>query len=135
MCTILCECEATVNSRPLTYLSIDPSDLTPLMPNMFLQEIREIGTPDVDIVTEIDLREKNSHVRNLKVDLRKRFRSEYLGQIRENANKVQQGQVKIGDLVFIGCDDKKRLEWPLGKITDEFAGRDGNVRTYHLKTQ
>ena len=89
MCTILCECEATVNSRPLTYLSIDPSDLTPLMPNMFLQEIREIGTPDVDIVTEIDLREKNSHVQNLKVDLRKRFRSEYLGQIRENANKVQ----------------------------------------------
>ena len=44
MLTILCECEAIVNSRPLTYISSDCDDLTHLTPSMFLQEVREIGT-------------------------------------------------------------------------------------------
>ncbi|GFW22781.1 integrase catalytic domain-containing protein [Trichonephila clavipes] len=33
--TIVCECEALLNSRPLTYLPEDPSDLVPITPSLF----------------------------------------------------------------------------------------------------
>lgn len=48
--TILCDAEALINARSLTYMSDDPSDLKPLTPAMFLQEIQEVGTPDCDML-------------------------------------------------------------------------------------
>ncbi|GFU78707.1 integrase catalytic domain-containing protein [Trichonephila clavipes] len=48
--TLLCDAESIINSRPITYLSEDPKDLVALTPAMFLQEIREIGVPDFDMI-------------------------------------------------------------------------------------
>ena len=39
MYTVLYDCEAVVNSRPMTYISSDCNDLAPLTPNMFLHLI------------------------------------------------------------------------------------------------
>ncbi|GFT01967.1 integrase catalytic domain-containing protein [Trichonephila clavipes] len=47
--TILCECEKVVNSRPLTYLSEDTQDLTPITPARFLFEIPTADTKDLDV--------------------------------------------------------------------------------------
>ncbi|GFX73985.1 uncharacterized protein TNCV_2954681 [Trichonephila clavipes] len=47
--TILCECEKVVNSRPLTYLSEDMQDLTPITPEMFLFQIPTADTKDLDV--------------------------------------------------------------------------------------
>ena len=49
--TGLCDSEAIINSRPLTYLSDDLEDLKPLSPSLFLQKIKEIGVPDCDMFT------------------------------------------------------------------------------------
>ncbi|GFX38438.1 DUF5641 domain-containing protein [Trichonephila clavipes] len=46
MCTVLCDCESLINSRPLTYVTDDVEDLEPLTPTMFLQDIREVGVPE-----------------------------------------------------------------------------------------
>lgn len=48
--TIICDCEAAINSRPLTYLSEDVNDIVPLTPSLFLQDVKEIGTVDLDYV-------------------------------------------------------------------------------------
>ncbi|GFW83521.1 pro-Pol polyprotein [Trichonephila clavipes] len=48
--TLLCDAESIINSIPITYLSEDPKDLVALTPAMFLQEIREIGVPDFDMI-------------------------------------------------------------------------------------
>ncbi|GFW03600.1 integrase catalytic domain-containing protein [Trichonephila clavipes] len=48
--TLLYDAESIINSRPITYLSEDPKDLVALTPAMFLQEIREIGVPDFDMI-------------------------------------------------------------------------------------
>ncbi|GFT12009.1 DUF5641 domain-containing protein [Trichonephila clavipes] len=38
-------------------------------------------------------------------------------------------------MVLIGNDNKKRLSWPIAKITELIHGRDGEIRTIRLKTQ
>ncbi|XP_033222835.1 uncharacterized protein LOC117176691 [Belonocnema kinseyi] len=55
MYTVLCDCELTLNSRPLTYVSEEPSDLKPLTPAMFLHDIIQSEMPDLDIINRLDL--------------------------------------------------------------------------------
>ncbi|GFV56179.1 integrase catalytic domain-containing protein [Trichonephila clavipes] len=43
-------CERVINSKPLTYVSEDVDDVSPLTPEMFLREIPESGVPDIDTV-------------------------------------------------------------------------------------
>ncbi|GFT60819.1 DUF5641 domain-containing protein [Trichonephila clavipes] len=42
---------------------------------------------------------------------------------------------RIGEMVLIGNDNKKRLSWPIAKIIELIPGRDGEIRTVRLKTQ
>ncbi|GFV35514.1 DUF5641 domain-containing protein [Trichonephila clavipes] len=41
--------------------------------------------------------------------------------------------LKIGEVVFVGDDNKKRLVWALAKIIELIPGRDGKIRTVRLK--
>ncbi|GFW29286.1 integrase catalytic domain-containing protein [Trichonephila clavipes] len=41
--TVLCDCEAVVNSRPLTYVLEDPNDLIPLAPSLFFKRKEYLG--------------------------------------------------------------------------------------------
>lgn len=63
MITILCDCEAIVNSRPLTYMSTDSTDLVPLTPNMFLRDLAESQVVDFDA---IEAKGQNSFTRECK---------------------------------------------------------------------
>lgn len=40
MNTILCDCEAVINSRPLTYLTEETGEAAAITPAMFLQDIQ-----------------------------------------------------------------------------------------------
>ncbi|XP_035208788.1 uncharacterized protein LOC118183380 [Stegodyphus dumicola] len=59
--TSLCDCEATINSRPLTYIEDNSEGLKPLNPACFLQSIPSSETIDLD---EID---SNSREESLRV--------------------------------------------------------------------
>lgn len=48
LAAVFCDCEAVVNARPLKYMSSDGSDLMPLTPPLFLQDVWEVGVPDCD---------------------------------------------------------------------------------------
>lgn len=136
MLTVLCDCESVINARPLTYLSDDPRELAPITPNLFLQEIREVGLPDCDVIDREKLKKRFKYRQFLKEELRKRFRSEYLGQLKyASAKKLAEGrQIKLGDIVLIGNDCSKRLEWPLGRVIELLPGKDGIVRVVRLRT-
>ncbi|OXU20315.1 hypothetical protein TSAR_004832 [Trichomalopsis sarcophagae] len=43
MLTTLIDCEAVINSRPLTFISEGYEEAIPISPSMFLQEVKEIG--------------------------------------------------------------------------------------------
>ena len=54
--TILTDCEAVVNARPLTYLCENQNDLVGLSPAMFIQDIQKVGVPDLDCIDKVKLR-------------------------------------------------------------------------------
>ncbi|XP_071652822.1 uncharacterized protein [Temnothorax longispinosus] len=108
MLTVLCDCESVINARPLTYLSDNPRDLAPITPSLFLQEICEVGLPDCNFIDREKLKGRFKYRQFLKEELRKRFRSEYLGQL--------------------------KIEWPLGRVIELFPGKDGIVRVVRLIT-
>ncbi|GBO25679.1 hypothetical protein AVEN_62660-1 [Araneus ventricosus] len=134
--TTLCECEKVVNSRPLTYLSEDMQDDTPITPAMFLFDISTTEVKDLDVRDANHFRKRLRFRAKVIEELRKRFRSEYLGQlIQRQKQDPQSSNICEGDIVLIGDDVKKRLQWPLARIIELIPGKDGLVRSVKLKTQ
>lgn len=132
--TVVCECEAILNSRPLTYLSEDPSDLVPLTPSLFLQDQTEYCVADLDQNDLHSLRKRAKHLHSVKEKLKTRFQKEYISILKQSGN-VHQTPLEVGDMVLIGSDNKKRVDWPLAKIVEIYKGRDGVSRVAKVKTQ
>ncbi|XP_055924549.1 uncharacterized protein LOC129956644 [Argiope bruennichi] len=133
--TVLCDAEGIINSRPLTYLSEDNEDLIALTPAMFLQDVKEIGVPDID---EIDAKRMNKRFfyrQKVCQDLRKRFRIEYLGHLREFSKIRNESKIKEGDIVLIGDSNVKRINWPLGRVIKLYLGKDKKVRLVEVQTK
>ncbi|GFT51686.1 integrase catalytic domain-containing protein [Trichonephila clavipes] len=76
--TVLCDCERGIHSRPLTYVSEDVGDVSPLTPEMFLPEMPESGVPDIDIVDREKLSKRIKYLQKMRQQLRSKFRIEYL---------------------------------------------------------
>ncbi|XP_055938249.1 uncharacterized protein LOC129968417 [Argiope bruennichi] len=134
MNTVLCDCERVMNSRPLTYVSKDAEDLEPLTPAMFLHNFRETGVPDLDLIEETKFNKRLAYRNRIQKALRKRFRSEYLGQLREIQKVKRETALCIGDIVLVE-DNTKRLNWNLGRILKLFQGKDNRARVALVKTK
>ncbi|GFW05643.1 putative RNA-directed DNA polymerase from transposon X-element [Trichonephila clavipes] len=107
--TVLCDCESVINSRPLTYLSENSDDLAPLSPAMFLVENRNLDVPDIDYRDAVNLRKRNKN------------------------KKGPLSELRLGEIVLIGDDIKKRMHWPLAKVIRPIPGKYGKIRTVELK--
>ncbi|UYV63815.1 hypothetical protein LAZ67_2005744 [Cordylochernes scorpioides] len=133
--TIICDTESLMNSRPLTYMSEDVEDLSPLTPALFLHDLKEIGVPDLDSIERASLQKRYRFRQRLREDLRKRFRTEYFGFLRQETKRRSKTRpIKVGDLVLIGQDNAKRVNWPLARVVEVYPGRDGPVRVAKLRT-
>ncbi|GFX67405.1 integrase catalytic domain-containing protein [Trichonephila clavipes] len=131
--TVLCDCEAVVNSRPLTYVLEDPNDLIPLTPSLFLNGKSSYDTIDLGLSEFSKFQKRIKYRRKLIHDFRSRFRKEYLGQLHQKRPEKPGHDFKVGDVVMIEELSKKRVYWPLGKVISLLPGRDGKVRTLKLK--
>ncbi|GFT81783.1 DUF5641 domain-containing protein [Trichonephila clavipes] len=90
--TVVCDSESVINSRPLTYLSEDQEDLVALPPAMFLQEIKENGVPDLDLIDSQRMNRRFLYRQRIRQELRKRFRLEYLGQLKSFSKSRKEGR-------------------------------------------
>jgi hypothetical protein len=132
--TCLCEVEATINGRPLTYITEEPEDLIPLTPAMFLQDVFESNFPEIENVDGDGLRLAYQGLKKLKEELRSRFRKEYLSLLVHRGKERKANEVKVGDIVHVGSDNRKRLEWPLARIIELIVGKDGKIRLAKVRT-
>ncbi|GFT37481.1 integrase catalytic domain-containing protein [Trichonephila clavipes] len=106
--TVVCDSESVINSRPLTYLSEDQEDLVALTPAMFLQEIKENGVPDLDLIDSQRMNRRFLYRQRIRQELRKRFRLEYLGQLKSFSKSRKEDVIKEGDIVLIGDTNSKK---------------------------
>ncbi|GBO37080.1 hypothetical protein AVEN_95845-1 [Araneus ventricosus] len=102
---------------------------------MFLRDIQESGIPDLDQIDSTSLQKRFLYRLKLREDLRKRFRSEYLGQLRSYAKRSRNRYTFcVGDVVLVEST-AKRINWPLGKVVQLIEGKDGVVRLVKIRTK
>ncbi|XP_055910735.1 uncharacterized protein LOC129945101 [Eupeodes corollae] len=132
--TIVVEAEGMVNARPLTYMSSNPLDLTPLTPSHFLigncgPSIREASSSSLEIQLLWKQRMKYLGM------LEKRWRTEYLQLLRSfHHNKGSSSvQLEKNDVVLVFDAGKPRINWRMAVIEKTFPGRDGKIRACEIR--
>lgn len=68
-------------------------------------------------------------------NLRKRFRKEYLSQLILKSRKGEKHVFKEGEIVMIGDNSKKRIDWSMARVEKLVVGCGGIVRVAILKTK
>ena len=135
--TLLTEVEKILNSRPLTHLSDDVSDLSPLTPNHILLGLHR----NWDYACEVNDRDVNSRKKYRQVQaIANRFweqwRREYLPRLTKRTRwRENLKNISVGELVVLVEDDQKRGKWPLARVTKVFTSADGVVRSLEIKTK
>ncbi|GFW63984.1 integrase catalytic domain-containing protein [Trichonephila clavipes] len=82
---------------------------------MFLQEIESSDLTDIDCLDHQEINKRIRHVQTIREQLRKRFRIEYLGQLREQTQHHRKSR-------------------PL-RVIQLIPGKDGHVRVARVKTE
>ncbi|KAJ8970521.1 hypothetical protein NQ317_007515 [Molorchus minor] len=57
-----------------------------------------------------------------------------LGQLKSLNETKLKATIKIGDIVLIGNDFRKRIEWPIRRVVDVMPRKDGCVRLVRVRT-
>lgn len=142
--TILTEIEATLNSRPLTYLYTDINDDPPLTPSQFLYGHRLLTLPgieeDSDYIPQESAKDLTGRVKYNQTIMHafwKQWQRGYLTGIREQhssqANKnISEKPVARVKVVLIH-DETPRTQWKLEVIIQLHWGKDGLVRSVTLR--
>lgn len=132
--TLMCEVEVIVNSRPLTTISSDSTDLLPLTPNHLLT-LR--GSPlnlgEFDCSGSYS-RRRWRRVQYLADLFWKRWKKEYLSlmQKRQKWNVIKGGLNKH-DLVLLVDETLPRCHWSLGRVVSVITSADGLIRSAKVK--
>lgn len=137
MYTVLTQIEACLNSRPLSPLSDDPADLSPLTPGHFLtgDSLTAFPEPDLKHIQENRL-SRYQHLQSMLQHFWQRWQAEYLHQLQQR-NKWRTTSPTTfgpGTLVLIKDDNLPPLRWRLGRIVELHTGADRITRVVSIKT-
>lgn len=136
MNTLLTQVESCLNSRPITALSEDPSDLEPLTPAHFLIGASLQALPDLDVTNIPTNRLSKFEAVQRKVqDFWNRWRQEYLSQLQGRTKRWRPPvEIVVGKMVVICDDNLPPMRWKLGRVEQVHPGLDGVVRVVTLRT-
>ncbi|XP_035220187.1 uncharacterized protein LOC118193242, partial [Stegodyphus dumicola] len=133
--TVLCDCERIVNSRPLTYVPNDIEAPLPLTPEKILHETPQSGVPDIDNVDKEKLSRRAKYHQRMRELLRVRFRSKYLGQLRQQSTRNYKNKpLSVGEIVLLEDQNKSRAYWNLARVIRVIPGRNGSIRVARVKS-
>lgn len=133
--TLLASIEACLNSRPISALSDDPHDLSPLTPGHFLIGRALIAVPEESV---LDLRESRinrwQRVRRLQEQFWKTWTKDYLLSLQQR-NKWQQRckNLREGELVFVCNDLLPPTKWELARVLRVHPDKTGLVRVVEVR--
>ena len=130
VCTLFCEVESILNSRPLTSISDDPNDLEPLSPNhILLMKCGPTFPPGLFSSSDLYARRRWRQVQYLADLFWSRWKKEYVAnlQTRQKWNRSLPS-LSVGDLVLLVDFNLPRDRWALGRIINTFPDEFGSVR-------
>lgn len=135
--TTLTQIEAILNSRPISALSNDPSDLAPLTSGHFLigRPITSFPEKDVSDFPEnrLTIWEKSSQIQQL---FWKRWKIDYLNRLQNRPKWIYPAKnIEVNDLVLVKDDNTPPLNWPLARVIEVLPGKDNRVRVVKIKTK
>lgn len=134
--TILVQIECLLNNRPLSILSSDPSDISALTPNHFLNVTPLKFLPAEDVTDISDNRLSRYQLLNkITHSFWRRWSQEYLTSLQQREKwNTPSKPIEIGTIVVIKDNNAHPLCWPLGIIDATYPGKDNIVRTVKVRT-
>lgn len=124
MSTVTAQIEACVNSRPISHISDDPSDITPLTPGHFL-----IGEAPITVPEETYLQTNTNRLSRWQLTQRRlqdfwsRWSKEYLTNLQQRPKWLKAlPNLQIGDLVIVKEDHLPPSKWVMARIIDTHPG-------------
>ena len=137
--TVLSEVAAAVNSRPISYVSDNPDEWTPITPANFLRggalqkplcEVVPLDEPNRSSLTR-KIAERTTYYRSLV----NRWKADYITQLRSANKTAGNGEpvIKKDDVCLFQDDQKPRAKWDLVRVIEAHVGRDEKIRTYTVK--
>ncbi|XP_047992482.1 uncharacterized protein LOC125231164 [Leguminivora glycinivorella] len=132
--SLFSQIEAILNSRPLTPLSSDPTDPSPLTPGHFLIGRPLTSVPSRAITTKYPNRYER--IEQLRQHFWDRWRREYVAELQQRTKwKTKQQELRVGDLVILKEDQLPPLQWRLARISRLYPGVDGVNRVADVITK
>lgn len=130
----LCEIESIINSRPLTFVSVEHEDDDAITPNHLLIGSCDGYKPFLD--DGGNLRQRWQQTQEFADHFWHRWVKEYIPIIcRRNKWFAKVPPVQIGAIAIIADENLPRRCWPKGKIINTVMAADGQVRRVTVKTQ
>ncbi|XP_017465625.1 PREDICTED: uncharacterized protein LOC108358682 [Rhagoletis zephyria] len=130
------EVESIMNSRPLTYLSLETAEQEALTPNHFLLGSSSgLKPPGLFSSSDQYVRRSWRHSQYLADRFWKRWVTEVLPTLTRRAKWYDEVKpIRKGDVVIIVDPNLPRYTWPKGRVVDTFTGKDGQVRSALVRT-
>ena len=137
--TILVRIEAVLNSRPISPLIENPSELLPLTPGHLLRGAPIIAPPEAPEeppLKSVSFVKRWDRLKALQNIFARRWKNEYITELQRRVKwKAEQPNLKPNDFVIVKDDLLPPTEWRLGRIVKVIHGKDNKVRVAEIKTQ
>ncbi|CAI6355671.1 unnamed protein product [Macrosiphum euphorbiae] len=134
---VLHQVEATLNSRPLSAMSSDPSDYMTLTAGHFLtlEPLVTIPSPkDVADLVTMSSHKRWSLIQQIQYHFWTRWKNEYLHTLQERPKWTRPDKnLQLDDLVIIK-EPTPPLKWSTARVIEVHPGDDGIVRVAKVKT-
>ena len=131
--TTFCLVEFALNSRPLTPVSADPSDLGAIKPNYFLLDDQATRIPSIVGVDELafDHRKRYACAQSYANAIWVRLFKEYVPALNRRSmwQTPAEQHLKVGDLVWIVEESNPRGYYPTARIEELRYGSDSVARS------
>lgn len=134
--TALAQIEAILNSRPMTPMSTDPNDLSPLTPGHFLIG-RPLTAPACSDLTRSTTSRlpRYDRIAQIRQHFWKRWSLEYISELQTRTKwQTNQDTLIPNTLVLVKEDNLPPLQWRLGRVVQTYPGKDGISRVAVIKT-
>lgn len=134
--TLFAQIEAVMNSRPLTPLSSNPFDLSPLTPGHFLigRPLTSLPAPDLQGANPNRLH-RYARIEQARQHFWSRWSHEYIAELHQRTKwRTRHEDLRPGQLVLIKDEQTPPLKWPLGRIHRLYPGSDQTSRVADVQT-